>query len=298
MWIRLLPLLSLAGCHLLIGHAPAERDGASDRSSPELSDRSSPELSDRSSPELPDPCAPLTTCGGVCVDTQTNPQHCGGCNACPTKECSKATCEEGRCGTSPLSNEVCTGGVCVKGDCCTTCVKDGGGCVESTPATCGAGGNPCMDCTTWSFQPCQDAVCLPSGKCDAEPRLCAPGQACLPQHDACCACISGGKCIATPDADHCGINGQECKPCNSGSECKSALCDSSGSCTVGPNLVDGAPCSNGKGQCLQGVCCEGCWDKNSQACKEGSEDAFCGVGGTECQDCKMVGYCMNGACVN
>lgn len=42
---------------------------------------------DGKSMQPPDPCLPLTSCGGVCVDINSNPDHCGGCGAvCPSAQ--------------------------------------------------------------------------------------------------------------------------------------------------------------------------------------------------------------------
>jgi hypothetical protein len=78
-----------------------------------------------------------TCCGTACVDTQTDPDHCGSCNSpCPdtANTCQGSTC---KCGDGPAcsSNEICSGspGTCVCappmvqcGGMCQTCMPDGG----------------------------------------------------------------------------------------------------------------------------------------------------------------------------
>jgi hypothetical protein len=89
-----------------------------------------------------------TDCGGVCVDTCCNNQHCGACgNVCPAGE----TCFEGICG--------CPSGLCcAEGEtiCNGTCVAT---CCDNN--NCGACGNVCKGGLT-----CFEGVCdCPSGNC-------------------------------------------------------------------------------------------------------------------------------------
>jgi len=69
---------------------------------------------------------------GCEVDTNTDPNHCGGCNnACggPSECESSVTCENGRCKRNPKPNgSTCSGGTCCNGHCCgagKTCCGSG-----------------------------------------------------------------------------------------------------------------------------------------------------------------------------
>jgi formylglycine-generating enzyme required for sulfatase activity len=58
--------------------------------------------------------APQALCGGQCVNTQTNPAHCGTCgNACTAPTNGSATCTNGTCGIACNAGFVASGGSCV-----------------------------------------------------------------------------------------------------------------------------------------------------------------------------------------
>lgn len=124
-----------------------------------------------------DLCAPLTDCGGACVETDTDVANCGACgNVCPdppgglaacvagvcTMDCGALTnCDGvcldtsgdvfncGACGTvcpdPPGGTAVCNGGVC--GNDCGALADCGGACVDllSDPLNCGTCGFACPD---------------------------------------------------------------------------------------------------------------------------------------------------------
>lgn len=128
-------------------------------------------------------CPAANTCGSECVDTETDPNHCGGCfAACPTAAaCSGGTCEcQGTltaCGSicadttsNPLHcggcNQVCpSGGQCVNSGCvcpASTPTVCSGQCVDTDTdeAHCGSCGNAC------TFGQCNNGqcpVCAPGG---------------------------------------------------------------------------------------------------------------------------------------
>ena len=99
-----------------------------------------------------------SSCGGACVDTTSNPLHCGSCSkACPSPEAGvgSATCTAGACGFACLADAgtplLCPGGQCVNpqtdphncGGCGQTCSAVTGGtaaCVAGADGgpTCGA----------------------------------------------------------------------------------------------------------------------------------------------------------------
>jgi hypothetical protein len=94
-------------------------------------------------------CAPgQATCGGVCVDTCCNNDHCGTCgNACTPP----FTCFEGQC-DCPSGLCCAEGETACNGACVATCCDN---------ANCGACGNACKEGYT-----CFEGVCdCPSGLC-------------------------------------------------------------------------------------------------------------------------------------
>ncbi len=90
-----------------------------------------------------------SNCGGVCVDTQINPNNCGACgNACAPGE----RCAAGACATACAGTQVSCGGACVElqtnaahcGMCGNAC-PSGRACVAGSCAlTCPAGQMVCM----------------------------------------------------------------------------------------------------------------------------------------------------------
>ena len=138
-------------------------------------DRFAPEFSGQvcSAGQCSTSCAPgLTQCGTSCVDSVTNPLHCGACdNACP-------------------AGQACTGGLCQCPAGQTSC---DGQCVDTNtnPAHCG-------NCTTAcaAGQACSAGIC----GCAADQQLCA-GQ-CVDTlnsvlHCGGCdqACVGGQSCV-------------------------------------------------------------------------------------------------------
>ncbi len=125
-----------------------------------------------------------STCGGVCVDKQTDPNHCGLCrHACGVGEsCVQGVCKGGgcapgtelckgqcvythsdptncgACGHSCLAGESCAQGACV-GTCPSGETSCGGKCVTlaSDPNNCGMCGNVC------SSGVCKSGVCGQQG---------------------------------------------------------------------------------------------------------------------------------------
>lgn len=113
--------------------------------------------------------APLVDCGGACVDTNNDPDHCGACGTACTAEqlCSMGACGVtclggtelcdglcvntdndpdycGTCGTSCSGDEVCSGGECSL-ECVGGTSKCGAACVDldNDPANCGFCGTVC-----------------------------------------------------------------------------------------------------------------------------------------------------------
>ena len=79
----------------------------------------------------PNPCSPLTSCGGVCVNTALDINNCGGCGVvCPPPVGGEATCTAGVCGCD------CGG----KTNCSNVCTD-----TSADPKNCGACGRVCTD---------------------------------------------------------------------------------------------------------------------------------------------------------
>ena len=135
---------------------------------------------DSGGPVLPDAgesCGSLTDCGGFCVDTYSDAEHCGECFA----SCGDGACMGGRCEVSCTPS--CSGRTCGDDGC-------GGSC-----GTCGSGyfcssGTCVSSCTpSCSFRYCGDDGC--GGSCGT----CGTGYTC-----------SSGSCV--PDAPTSG--GESC----------------------------------------------------------------------------------------
>ena len=173
-----------------------------------------------------------TVCGVSCVDTQTDPAHCGNCmTACgPGEKCSAGTCLSGDC---PAGQDDCNGG----------CVD-----LQADPANCGSCGNACDKskselcdvglCATSCSSPrqacgggCVDVSKDPNN-CGNCATICAAGQLCSPGADGSGACVDNcpvgftncaGSCVdLTKDFSHCGACGNTC---NDASVCTADSCE-------------------------------------------------------------------------
>jgi hypothetical protein len=127
-----------------------------------------------------------TLCGQQCVDTQTDPAHCGSCpQACGNGQ----TCHNGSCCT-PNCTGKCGGADDTRGGTCDTCCADGTSCASA---------NAC--CSGLCEGRCCRQVSI-GGPCEATPGYCcrdmecgAGGNCCLPSGmlcgDICHLCCSG-----------------------------------------------------------------------------------------------------------
>ena len=63
--------------------------------------------------------------------------------------------------------------------------------------------------------------------------------------------------------------------------------------------TNGASCNGGKGVCVNGACCTGCWTKVlvTFSCKAGNTAKHCGKGGKQCATCLPLHKCFKGLCV-
>lgn len=192
---------------------------------------------DTSAPmEVAPPCD-ATTCGGECVDLNTDRKNCGACGkACVGDEtcaagacslvCASGTfgcsgkCVEltsdvencGSCGKKCATGEVCKFAACEK-VCTAPSIKCFGECVEiSTSATnCGACGKTCG-----AGESCVGSACV----CGT--RKCELYEVCSAGSCACTKTTCSGKCVDTDsDAANCGGCG---KTCSTGVPCVAGVC--------------------------------------------------------------------------
>jgi len=198
-----------------------------------------------------------TDCGGSCVRTNTNRNHCGGCGiacgateACTsgvcvcTPDCSGRACGDdgcgGSCGTCAGGRVCGAGGACACSGGLTDC---GGSCVDVRVdiANCGACGTSCAAGERCAAGTCAadtpDAGCVPAcdgrtcgdDTCGGSCGMCASGEVCA--GGGACACAGGatdcgGACVDTrADAMHCGACDAVCAATE---VCLAAACVGSG----------------------------------------------------------------------
>ena len=259
--------------------------------------------------------AGLSECAGGCVDTSSDPAHCGACGkACPGGQ----VCDNGGCSDSCSSGRTNCDGACVDldkdplhcGDCAVAC-NSGETCASgSCNLSCFPGqtacGSSCVDLQS------DDQHC---GTCGNN---CPTGQAC--SAGKCVVACSGGQaecsgaCVDTQtNQNHCGACGKACKAgevCSAG-QCKIAcpggqvecagLCKSldtddqnCGAC--GKACVGSEVCSGG--QCTLG-CASAETNCGGSCVNLATDSANCGACGTACaanQECvgsKCVVACKN-----
>ncbi|MEZ4408251.1 MAG: MXAN_6577-like cysteine-rich protein [Polyangiales bacterium] len=118
-----------------------------------------------------------SNCGGVCINTQINPNNCGACgNACAAGE----RCAAGACASACTGTQVSCGGACVE--------------LQTDAANCGMCGRACP-----SGQPCVAGSCVLT--CPAGQTACAGSCVNLQTDGANCgacgtACAMGAMCSA------------------------------------------------------------------------------------------------------
>ncbi|MDP2339482.1 MAG: hypothetical protein Q8O67_00880 [Deltaproteobacteria bacterium] len=177
--------------------------------------------------------APLSDCGGTCVNQATDEQHCGTCGlACGG---ASPVCVDGQCsaGCLELGDTCAVSAQCCDGQCSGTC-----GCpaaqVECNGVCCAAG------------EACTGGVCQPSGQPN--------GSTCVVDTDCGSGSCADGVCCNSV----CGV----CARCTTAGNVGSCVLDPAGSDPEG----ECAGNCDGSGQCA-GVCGDGAID-GSETCDD------------------------------
>jgi TolB protein len=221
-----------------------------------------------------DPPVPCTACDGVCVDTQNDRRHCGGCGM---------ACAAGR---------VCTAGACVA--VATTCAAPLTACsgvcfdLQNDPGHCGS-------CTTvcGASEFCRMGTCTSVGV-DAGPPSCPSGT----------ATCDGGCFDQQNDPRNCGACG---RTCNATEYCSNGACAQfpvmgldAGTCIASTNPCEIVTFMNGACVVTQRTCPAGGACRSSGMCNPASGACeYTNVTGA-CDDgnaCTASDVCVNGACV-
>ncbi|MCB9556518.1 MAG: hypothetical protein H6707_10475 [Deltaproteobacteria bacterium] len=234
----------------------------------------------------PPPCLSKTEptrCGTLCVNTDTDDAHCGGCDQ-PCGD--NANCREGKC-------------VCVKGfqNCDGNLPSNG---CECQSATCDGAKCPTPD-------PCAGVNCGQNAACNNGQCSCLKGyENCdLSFANGCeCTACSGTNCVlADPCAAiNCGSNAT-CISKTGLCECRAGYgdCDKTFNTGCEVQLGTAANCSQCGDGCLPTQTCQtysctacgGCISNNN--CMPGTSVTACGTGGAQCKTCQLT--CSGGTAV-
>lgn len=265
------------------------------------------------------PAGNLTLCDAGCVDTTSDPSHCGGCGvACPDAiPHSHPTCGDGGCGYACDNGYSACDGGCVSyttasncGSCGAACDTEGGtplcapssvdggpyacssGCPASTPSRCGGGCTNtatdltnCGGCGTSCTTSVSHATPVCSGGsctfvCDTGYTMC--GGACVDvtsDPNNCGGCGVGHVCGLTQTC----VSGACTSRCSTTTDCPSGYACNGTTCTTS--------CS--ANQACHGGCCQ------NGSCVSGLSGSACGTGGGACVPCSSQANnfaCVNGAC--
>jgi uncharacterized protein YjbI with pentapeptide repeats len=243
----------------------------------------------------PDCCPNPEGPGGICVDTDTDPLNCGGCDAACFTNLSNA-CVDGHCvcGNEPECSgvETCCRG---EGGGATRCID-----TDTDPLHCGACNeacliplNPCLSVE------CQGGECVEVGAADGTP--------CELEGDPGVCCAAGSSVTCVVGTECCG-NAQ----CDAGEACCEGQCidveddpNNCGGCDV-ICLTPTNPCLTN--ECIEGACTEGTLSDGTECEAFEQTGVCCGSGGTStcvfgaecCTDaqCGSGNSCCSGQCLN
>lgn len=245
----------------------------------------------------PSPCPTgQALCAEECVDLQTDPTHCGGCDLeCP----GGMFCESGECQRiCPVGDIVCDGECVAAASDLDNCGQCGVSCAVGDFCSSGSCTSTCSltECDTESGTECVDPQ-TSARHCGGCNFACAPGQSCV---DGSCTvvCPEGrtecnGACVVTDtNVDHCGGCGVECptgEPCLGGAcGCPDGQAVCGGSCVdIVSNPANcgacGVVCSGGA-SCVNSACvCPAGTQQCSDGCRDTTSDiANCGGCGIAC----------------
>ena len=277
----------------------------------------------------PDCCpdAMPNLCDLQCVDTQSDPHHCGVCgNDCgPNGVCVNGICacadgttqcdgscidttndvnNCGVCGNTCSSGQTCVNGICTTANCddgnpCTNDVFDAGsGSCISTPVS---DGTPCESDS--GSGTCVSGVCVTSSVCSqGQSQSCNTGMlgVCAVGTQSCTSAGTWGPCVPTtlPQTETCNGLDDDCDgvvdngaSCGAGMICDQGTCVPS-TCTpdcVGKQCGDDG-CGGSCGDCTGAIC-----DGNSvQAASTCNAQGTCDPGATE--SCGVF-ICSGGSCL-
>ncbi len=268
--------------------------------------------------EAPSPATPVCgggtqQCGDACVDTATDPRHCGGCGAaCDADElCSdgscRASCPEGQtlcggechdleasaahcggCGAACDAGEVCSSGSC-ETSCPAGQTACDGGCqdLDESALHCGACGNACA-----AGERCDGGACVPD--CAAGETACGGACSDLSTDRANC-----GSCGTACGADELCVDGACALGCGGGLEACGDRCTST---AIDPDNCGtcGNACAEGE-SCQDGTCRPHCGPFASTVCdgactNTAVDHANCGACGNACAEDQVcnAGICTEG----
>lgn len=253
-----------------------------------------------------------TRCGGVCVETATDPEHCGGC-------------------AQPCGEGTCSGGVCTCDASATECPGEWPRCVDTLndPENCGACGYACPltgavcvggGCQCPGSLPTECPVGAPTAcvNLDTDPLNCgACGAVCPLANDVCvlggCTCPDSlpdacpAACVDfSSDESNCGDCGLACRPgeaCGGGAcACLPGYSDCTTACY--DLEADEANCGSCGHACPTGATCTpaGCDCPGSQTLCAGSPDVCADLAtdeahcGTCSNACTTGQVCTAGTC--
>jgi hypothetical protein len=176
-------------------------------------------------------------CGSTCVDTQTDPDHYGGCNDACDGECVGGQCNPAGCGANQIN---CGNGLCIPDDGCCSQVQCGG---DNSQLRCDTATHRCV-CKNSGEGLCHRAPVGSGGFCHT---CCPGGDEVCPRDEVChilesqdgpmgiCLCPTGYEICHFGLSNRCSQDkltdlrrcGTECKDCvidNPGSRCCQGEC--------------------------------------------------------------------------